>query len=69
MSKKPVICDRCKQAVINAYKDQYLTQGYYETEPNSYWSKFADKREYIICDECMFKDERYIAVYGRHSNG
>lgn len=28
-------------------------------------SSFANLGERIVCDECMWADERYIAVYGR----
>lgn len=62
-----VTCCRCKLPVKDAFKDFLTgtTAGYYEVH-DGYWNAFANPGEKFICDECMFKDERYIAVYGNH---
>jgi len=58
-------CDRCKQEIVGAVPPtgQEMTAGYYHTV-GSYWKRFADHGEHIVCDECMWKDPRYIKVYG-----
>lgn len=62
-------CDRCK-AHGDFYEDHLLdiTCGFYKVD-KGYWKQFANEDEKIVCDECMFKDPRYIKVYGHHSSG
>jgi len=38
-----------------------MTMGYYLATG---WPDFSNPGEEYICDECMFKDARYIAIYG-----
>jgi hypothetical protein len=58
-----VTCDRCKKKV-EGIDDGIGTAGFYHTE-RGYWSQFVNEGENIICDDCMFNDERYQKVYGR----
>ena len=59
-----IVCDRCKQEVKDAMKScDGTTAGYYEVGKGQWW-KFANAGEKYVCDACMFKDSRYIAVYG-----
>ena len=63
-----VKCDRCKKIIDGGFDDhpRYgYTAGYYIKA--SSWGKFMAKGERNICDECMFKDPRYIKIYGKHS--
>lgn len=71
MSDITVICDRCGKTVegIHTPADTEKgipggTGGYYNVAPPSAWTLYADVDENIICDECMWSDPRYIAVYG-----
>jgi hypothetical protein len=59
-------CDRCIEL-----KDGLLDfddHGQLEIAGGFYikWQDFMLPSEYIICDECMFKDPRYIVRYGNH---
>lgn len=60
-------CCRCKKS-IDGFKDHLTgtTAGYYEVH-EGYWQAFANVGEKIVCDPCMFADERYIAVYGQRA--
>lgn len=60
-----IICDRCHQVVKDAMKEcSGTTAGYYEVERGA-WRKFSNPGEKYLCDACMFRDDRYIAVYGK----
>jgi hypothetical protein len=61
------MCDRCKEKVKHASRTLHGSVGYYEVDAG-WWHRFSNEGEKYVCDECMFKDERYIAVYGRHSD-
>lgn len=67
-----VTCDRCKKTVEGIRTDRF-TGGFYEISVNamtlepSDWCKFANPGEKIVCDDCMWADPRYIAVYGTHA--
>lgn len=41
-----------------------FTCGYYNVRRGTYWHKFANEGELQVCDNCMWDDPRYIAVYG-----
>jgi hypothetical protein len=58
-------CDRCKRdlSVLIALSTEDMTMGYYRAKG---WADFCNPGEQYICDCCMFKDPRYIAVYGEH---
>ena len=58
-----VVCDRCKQEVKGLWTES-ATAGFYSTKSESYWSKYANPEEEVVCDECMWTDDRYIAAYG-----
>jgi hypothetical protein len=60
------VCDRCKKEV-DGFEDGVMTAGFYRIEDS--WKEYANEGEKIICDDCMFKDERYIKVYGNHYSG
>lgn len=54
-----VECDRCTNWVEGFLPDDNgMSAGVYVG-----WTKFMDFGEFIVCDECMQKDERYLAVY------
>lgn len=67
-----VVCDRCGKTVHGIHIEPSErdpiggTSGYYNTAPLSPWANFANPGENILCDDCMFADPRYIAVYGDH---
>lgn len=68
--KLNLICDRCKQPIIvyRYFNDSGLciaTAGYYETQ-SGHWSKYAADGEKIMCDSCMWSDEKYLMD---HPNG
>jgi hypothetical protein len=57
-----ITCSRCDaQIEESGFPD--MTAGYYDCR-TGYWHKFALPGETFLCDACMFKDEKYIAVYG-----
>ncbi len=65
-----LICDRCKKSFIG-YWNEDCTAGYYNTSrvrPNNPWAKYANENEIIICDSCMWKDERYLKDYPHMQN-
>ncbi len=57
-------CSRCNKLVDEDGSDEPrgMTAGYYYVRFS--WSEFANPGEVFICDECMWKDPRYIALYG-----
>lgn len=56
-------CDRCGE-VIDGYEDDKFTSGFYYVH-EGLWAMYGNPYETVLCDECMFKDPRYIAVYGK----
>jgi hypothetical protein len=64
MEEVRVKCDRCKR-IIDGIEDDYCTGGFYRITPGTYWARFADQGEEVICQDCMLQDERFIAVYGK----
>lgn len=54
-----VTCNRCKNEVTG-FESIVGTAGFYRTSSDYKWSKYADPNEHIVCDECMYKDERYL---------
>lgn len=57
-------CDRCKQLVDTppaAALRTGATCGYYR---RGAWSEFMDADEQDVCDDCIWNDPRYVAVYG-----
>lgn len=63
-------CGRCKMdiSVLMQASDGVMTIGYYDVRADSWWAQFANAGEKYLCDACMWKDPRYIAVYGRHDH-
>lgn len=66
MAKVTVKCDRCG-ATVEGLRAEGVTGGFYDVAPPSTWAQYANEGEAIVCDECMFADPRYQAVYGDHS--
>ena len=71
-------CDRCKKE-IEGFETDSFTAGFYYVD-GGYWSRYARPKadtsyETVICDECMWTDDRYIADWGikggdqHYSNG
>jgi hypothetical protein len=56
-------CSRCKKKVDDHNVTEGMTAGNYDVREGS-WSQFADFWEEFVCDECMWRDPRYITVYG-----
>ncbi len=54
------ICDRCHNP-FEGFETVGMTAGYYRADA---WPKFANPGEVMICDSCMWHDQRYIAIYG-----
>jgi hypothetical protein len=63
-----VHCDRCKKAVEGCEGEGW-TGGFYDVSPGTCWSKFARPYETVVCDECMWADPAYIAIYGVMRSG
>lgn len=61
-----IVCSRCSKQVEKSTNPD-CTMGYYETTYPSFWSKFANEKEEYLCDACMFREPRYIKVYGHNS--
>lgn len=57
-----ITCDRCHRK-IDGFRGANVTAGFYDVTGLP-WLQFADEGEEFICDECMWTDARYIAVYG-----
>ena len=55
-----ITCSRCGKQV-EGYRDEIATGGFYDAKA---WDQFANEGETEICDDCMWTDPRYIAVYG-----
>lgn len=57
-------CGRCHQAIkdFTPPTRNGMTAGYYYG-----WTDFMNPGERYVCDDCMFKDPRYIKVYGEHT--
>jgi hypothetical protein len=53
-------CDRCHLEVEGSI-DQPMSAGVYVVTG---WQEFMDQGEYVICDQCMWADERYRKIYG-----
>ena len=74
MDRKQQPCDRCGEA-IDGFETDHGTMGFYRLTLPSIWARFARSGEKVICDDCMFEDERYRRDYGyheshrRHQNG
>ncbi len=64
MAKKiTIVCDRCGARFPGVeFPIKGVTAGFYVRgwEPKF----FRDGEEYL-CDDCMFKDPRYIKIYGK----
>ncbi len=58
-----VKCDRCKKIIDGCWSPGF-TGGYYTFDG---WWEFMNKNERTLCDSCMWKDPRYIKVYGKQS--
>jgi hypothetical protein len=58
-----IICDRCGD-LIDGFRGEHATAGFYDTTGDSWWSKFSNPGEQNVCDACMWADPRYIAEYG-----
>jgi len=68
MAKVTVICDRCGKTIEGLHSPDTetsmgMTAGYYNTSGQP-WAQFVNPGENVVCDACMWADERYIAVYG-----
>lgn len=59
-----VKCDRCS-AEIEGHDEPSFTSGFYRIEKGR-WEKYANLGEKIVCDDCMWKNPKYIADYGLH---
>lgn len=56
-------CDRCGE-LIDGFEDEGGTAGFYYVHKGP-WSEFARPYEVVVCDECMWADPGYIALYGK----
>lgn len=54
-----VWCDRCHSAVEGFMPDAIgMSGGVYVG-----WTQYMDPGEHVVCDHCMWADERFLAVY------
>lgn len=51
----------CKNPTVQATGGFYLVQ-------NPMWAKYANADEAVVCDLCMWRDERYLADYPHMRN-
>jgi hypothetical protein len=59
-------CDRCRETFEGFDFPGGMTGGYYLMEGD--WASFKDHvDEEVVCDNCMFKDHKYIEIYGKHN--
>lgn len=63
---KTAVCSRCSKDTDSPLPGIGMTAGYYVAKA---WIQFANPGEVFICDNCMWTDPRYIAVYGVQSLG
>lgn len=55
-------CDRCGELISGIWGEEG-TLGFYNLI-NTQWSKYSkSKKEKIICDKCMWEDEKYLKDY------
>ena len=62
-----VVCSRCQKGVEGSHPEDSssgCTAGYYDCRSGP-WAEFSGVSEDFLCDACMFKDPKYIAVYGK----
>jgi hypothetical protein len=56
-----VTCSRCGRT-IEGMEFEEGTAGFYRVQ-GTIWQKYANDHEQILCDGCMWTDERYLADY------
>lgn len=54
-------CDRCHKDVEGFIDPEGMSAGVYVG-----WDEFMQPGEHVICDQCMWADERYRKVHGVH---
>ena len=62
-----VVCSRCRKGIEGSHSDDSssgFTAGYYDCRSGS-WAEFSGVDEDFLCDTCMFKDPKFIAIYGK----
>ena len=63
VSEPSGVCSRCHHPIKEFRPpDGDMTAGYYVAAA---WLKYANVGEIFICDDCMWRDARYIADYGK----
>lgn len=70
LESRAIRCDRCKKwiddcgALLTGSVVDF-TAGYYLMMGD--WAKYKQAPdEFQVCDNCMFADPKYIAIYGQH---
>lgn len=63
-----LVCDRCKRK-IRVIDEPDLTGGFYRVQSGSPWNRYANPGESVVCDVCVWKDERYIKDFGEVYEG
>ena len=58
-----VSCDRCHRDV-KGLESNTATAGFYRVQEGSPWNAFANAGEQVLCDSCVWADERYQVKYG-----
>jgi len=58
-----ITCDRCRKEK-NGWTGPVMSAGCYVVDKGG-WEEHAREGEKIICDECMWNDPKYIAIYGK----
>jgi hypothetical protein len=61
-------CPRCALP-IHGWESNGATAGFYYTHEGTYWNRYANRGEDVLCDECMFRDPSYRWDYGVHYKG
>jgi NTP pyrophosphatase (non-canonical NTP hydrolase) len=63
---KKIKCDRCGKEVEGIDAPGIATGGFYQLTGTCWQELRLNGDENVICDECMFADPKYIAIYGKH---
>lgn len=58
-----VFCARCDEKFPKSQSG--MSAGYYDCSGDSYWGNFVNPGEDILCDECMWGNPSYQAIYGK----
>lgn len=65
MSPVTAVCDRCHRTV-EGFESPNAVIGFYRMADYGPWSRFARPGETLVCNDCMWADPGYSALYQTH---